>query len=377
MRWSGKSAWGVVFAGWLAAVLACASPLMAETLLSVEDLRRQSPDEAGRMDAFARIVQGAGSATAETVNEIVIAVIFPEEQQSQYWRRNIEALAARLQERGVRHRLERFSSAPHEVDLQLRQVRDALALDPDYLLFHLDSPRHVHIVDWLLGRERPVVLLQNVTSLPSRWKAGPRPLLCSGFDHQIGTDMLAGYFQRRFARKIPKYAMITTEPGYLSVVRGDHFVTRLVEQGMGRPIDRYHVPISFEQGYAAGLELVLRHGDLDFIYAAATDLALGAAKALGDKGLQHSVVINGWGGGASELEALQAGRLGVTVMRMNDDAGVAQADAIWLHLSGRGAEVPMLWSGQFALVEAGAEKSEIDGLQRRAFRYSSQAEEGP
>lgn len=366
----------VSLTAWVVLLLASVCPVMAEMMLSVEDIRRENPEEAGRMDAFEQVVVNPAQTAAETMDEVVIAVVYPEIQQSLYWARNIDALTARLQERGVRYRLARFASPPHDVDLQLLLVREALALDPDYLLFHLDSPRHIHTVDWLLARQRPVVLLQNVTSLPARWKIGSRPLLSTGFDHQTGTAMLADYFHRRFGRKGAKYAMITTAPGYLSEVRGDHFVNQLVAKGMGRPVDRYFVPISYEEGYAAGLELALRHDDLDFIYVAATDLALGAAAALRDKFPGRDLVLNGWGGGESELDALQAGLLGVTVMRMNDDAGVAQADAIWLHLTGRGEEVPVLWSGQFALVEAGMDQEEVARLQQRAFRYSSRTTDG-
>ena len=39
-------------------------------------------------------------------------------------------------------------------------------------------------------------------------------------------------------------------------------------------------------------------------------------------------LINGWGGGSAELEAIERGDLDVTVMRMNDDTGIAMAEAI-------------------------------------------------
>lgn len=326
------------------------------------------------MDAFSAMVQGRAVADTVISEEVRIAVVYPELQQSLYWTRNVVALTARLSERGVPHRILRYASTPQDVELQLRQLREALAEDPDYLLFHLDSPRHQHAVDWLLGRSRPVVLLQNVTSMPAKWRTAPSPLLCAGFDHHVGTAMLAAYFGKHFGRSGKKYAMITTQPGYLTEVRGDYFIRSALDNGLNAPVDRFYVPISHDQGYAAGLELVHRHHDLAFIYAAATDLALGAAQAVHDQGMGGSVMVNGWGGGDDELRAVHDGRLGVTVMRMNDDAGVAQADAIWLHRTGRENLVPKLWSGQFELIEQGMNASMIDAFRRKAFRYSGKME---
>lgn len=51
-----------------------------------------------------------------------------------------------------------------------------------------------------------------------------------------------------------------------------------------------------------------REQKLDFIYACSTDIAFGVVDALRDLG-KEQVVVNGWGGGDAELEALKAGEL--------------------------------------------------------------------
>ncbi len=57
-------------------------------------------------------------------------------------------------------------------------------------------------------------------------------------------------------------------------------------------------------------------------------------------------------------------------MRMNDDNGVAMAEAIALDLQGRSGDVPLVFSGAFELVTADHDRSRIEALKRRAFRYS-------
>jgi autoinducer 2-binding protein LuxP len=91
---------------------------------------------------------------------------------------------------------------------------------------------------------------------------------------------------------------------------------------------------------------------------------------LKDTGKLGKIMINGWGGGSSELEAIVDNEMDVTVMRMNDDNGVAMAEAIRLDLEGRDQQVPTIFSGEFTLVEKGIDSKELNRLKKRAFRYS-------
>lgn len=338
--------------------------------LTLEKLVRGDPAQGRLLASFSAMVEGPALPGPVPDREVVIAAIYPELQESQYWTSNLYALAARLAERGIRHRLLRYPSTPQDVDFQLTQIREALTQDPDYLLFHLDSPRHVHAVEWLLSRQRPAILLQNVTSLPLSWREGPRPLISTGFDHQTGTAMLARHLLSFPTRDTVRYAMLTPKPGHLSQVRGDHFVAVATASGYPAPVERYYLLTDVELARKAALELVRHHPELSFIYAATTDLALGAAQAVAELGRCGGIMVNGWGGGENELAAVLDARLDVTVMRMNDDAGVAQAEAIWLDLTGRRDQIPLLWSGRLQLVDTDMDAMEIESLRSRAFRYS-------
>lgn len=57
-------------------------------------------------------------------------------------------------------------------------------------------------------------------------------------------------------------------------------------------------------------------------------------------------------------------------MRMNDDTGVAMAEAIKWDLEGK--PVPKVYSGDFELVTSSDSKEKIERFKQRAFRYSDQ-----
>ncbi|MFC6672267.1 hypothetical protein [Marinobacterium aestuariivivens] len=82
------------------------------------------------------------------------------------------------------------------------------------------------------------------------------------------------------------------------------------------------------------------------------------------------MIINGWGGGDAELEALARGELDLTVMRMNDDNGVAMAEAIRADLEQHGDRVPQVFSGDMVLLTRNTPAAELEALRARAFRYS-------
>ncbi len=92
--------------------------------------------------------------------------------------------------------------------------------------------------------------------------------------------------------------------------------------------------------------------DIKFIYACSTDIALGVIEVLKQRNLLGKIEVNGWGGGGnSELEAIEKGELDITVMRMNDDNGVAMAEAIKLDLENKSSLVPTIYSGDFAVLK--------------------------
>ena len=81
-------------------------------------------------------------------------------------------------------------------------------------------------------------------------------------------------------------------------------------------------------------------------------------------------MVNGWGGGSSELQSIEQKELTATVMRMNDDNGIAMAEAIRFDVSGKREMIPQIFSGEFALIDQQTSKDEIKKFSDYAFRYS-------
>jgi len=81
-------------------------------------------------------------------------------------------------------------------------------------------------------------------------------------------------------------------------------------------------------------------------------------------------MVNGWGGGSNELKSLLNQDLNFTVMRMNDDNGVAMAEAIRLDIVSSSIQKPIIYSGDMVIVRQDMSKEQIMKFQKRAFRYS-------
>lgn len=298
-----------------------------------------------------------------------VAVIYPAEQVSDYWRRNISAFESRMAELAIPYQLEPFFTKPSlEPREQSRHLFDALKTDPDYLIFTLDTLRHKKFIDRIVSKGHPKIILQNITTPLKAWQ-DKQPFFYVGFDHATGSRMLADYYKAAFPRRA-EYGMLYFSKGYVSAARGDTFIDAMQSTKAIKLRTSYYTKANRESAYQAALLALKENPNLDFFYACATDVALGAVDAIKQMGLQNKIQVNGWGGGSAELEAIEKGDLDVTVMRMNDDTGVAMAEAIKLDQQSK--PVPLVYSGELVLVTKGSSKEQVTALKHRAFRYSGQ-----
>lgn len=349
-----------------------AAELTLADYYSVDAFRERHPGQKQLMEKFEDIVRAAGSRVKLSQDKPVkIAFIYPGLQASDYWRRSVASFKGRMDEIGLKYELdEYFTRLTGDARAQEEQLRQALAKDPDYLVFTLYIGKHRRLVERLLTRGRPKVIMQNITTPLRAWE-GNQPFLYVGFDHMVGTRMLADYYLQKTGTR-GDYSVLYFSRGYISVMRGDSFVDYVEEHSERKLVDAYYTDSTRSSAKRAALE-ILNGRKVDFIYACSTDIALGGLDALQERGMVGDVLINGWGGGSAELDSIVKGALDVTVMRMNDDNGVAMAEAIRLDQEGRGSEVPTVYSGDFALVEKGIGKAQLDALIERAFRYSGVA----
>ncbi|WP_244298219.1 substrate-binding domain-containing protein [Aliivibrio finisterrensis] len=296
---------------------------------------------------------------------INISFVYPGEQASDYWKRNLIAFEARLQALNIEYELMPVSTRLN-VDFkeQSRSLYNAIEQKSDYLIFTLSTTRHRKFIEHVLQNPETKIILQNITTPVKAWH-DTQPLLYAGFDHVIGTRLLAKYFQTKFPNGA-KYGMLYYSYGYLSTARGDVFVQSM-DNNKYTLTSSFYTDSTEESAYKATKNIVNDNPDIDFIYSSSTDIALGALDAL-DENMNVQPMLNGWGGGSLELIAIEQGKLDATVMRMNDDIGVVMAEAIKLDLEGK--QVPIVYSGDFEMVTSETSTEELEKLKQRAFRYS-------
>ncbi len=295
-----------------------------------------------------------------------IAQVYPGLQASSYWSDSEKALTGRLADLGIDYQLQtRYTSPNTQLDEQIRQIRELLDWQPDYLIYTLDSPRQKQLIERLIQNTDTRLILQNITTPLKAWEKR-QPFMYVGFDHTEGARLLAQYFARRFP--VAEYGVLFRSKGLVSQMRGTGFIKALPDAH--RLNSRYYSDSSREGGRSAALRMLNEHPGLDYIYACSTDVALGALDALA--GLQREdVTVNGWGGGPEEIEQLRAGRLPVVLMRLSDEAGMAIAEAIRRDLSG--LAVPRVYSGRFVILDDQMTDDEIRQYEARAHRYSGGA----
>ncbi|ELP5727178.1 autoinducer 2-binding periplasmic protein LuxP [Vibrio vulnificus] len=297
---------------------------------------------------------------------IKISVVLPGQQISDYWVRTLSAFEHRMDELQISYQINQVFTRPNaDIKQQSVSLMEALKSKSDYLIFTLDTTRHRKFIEHVLDSSETKLILQNITTPVQAWEKR-QPFLYVGFDHAEGSIALASKFQELYPQGA-SYSVLYYSEGYVSDARGDTFIHQMNHSNRFELKSSFYTKATKESGYQSAKTSLARYPDIDFIYACSTDVALGAMDALKELGL-NDIAINGWGGGSAELEAIEAGELDLTVMRMNDDTGIAMAEAIKWDLEGK--PVPTVFSGDFEVVTKNDSAERIENLKKRAFRYS-------
>ncbi len=322
---------------------------------------------------FNAIVQEKGRRVEAGIQRRPVRISFatPLRQVSDYWRRSIQSFKGRMDEIGLSYEIKEFSTRVDENRKLKECVQSALKTDPDYLVLTPNARGDKAFISRLIVRERPAVIVQNVTIPEEKWKENP-PFMYVGFDHPTGARLLATeYMLRMNDKRDIEYAMLYHVRGnQVSKLRGETFIEIIGEHTDFKLVAEYYTGGVRDKSRTAALKVLNAHPDVKFIHACSTDVSFGILDALQEKGLEGKVLVNGWGGGAAELNSIMSGGLGFTVMRMNDDNGVAMAEAIRLDLEGKSHETPAVFSGEMIVVRQGVGEEELAKLKRKAFRYS-------
>ncbi|MEZ9313985.1 substrate-binding domain-containing protein [Vibrio lentus] len=333
-----------------------------------QDYLSKFPEQKALTDKMIEAVQNHPVPLRKIQDEpITISVVYPGQQISDYWVRNIEAFEKRLDKLRINYQINQvFTRVNADITQQSISLQEAIENKTDYLIFTLDTTRHRKFIEHVLTSTDTKLILQNITTPVRSW-ADRQPFMYVGFDHATGSLKLAEYFKSK-SKSDSQYSVLYRSEGYISDARGDTFIHDVNTDTNFALKSSFYTKSDKESGYQAAKISIAKDKDLDFIYACATDVALGAADAIRESG--RDILLNGWGGGSAELEAIERGDLDVTVMRMNDDTGIAMAEAIKWDLTG--LAVPTVYSGDFELVTKEDSPERISELKQRAFRYSGQ-----
>ncbi|MEZ9190347.1 autoinducer 2-binding periplasmic protein LuxP [Vibrio sp. 10N.286.52.F8] len=331
-----------------------------------QDYLSTFPEQRALTDKMVEAVQNHPVPLRRIQDEpITISVVYPGQQISDYWVRNIQAFEKRLDRLKIRYQINQvFTRINADLAQQSISLQEAIENKTDYLIFTLDTTRHRKFIEHVLTSTDTKLILQNITTPVRAW-ADRQPFMYVGFDHATGSLKLADYF-KQVSPPDSKYSVLYYSQGYISDARGDTFIHEVNTVTNFTLKSSFYTKSNKDSGYQAAKISIENDKDLDFIYACSTDVALGAAEAIRESG--QDILVNGWGGGSAELEAIARGDLDVTVMRMNDDTGIAMAEAIKWDLAG--LEVPTVYSGEFEIVTKEDSPERISELKQRAFRYS-------
>ncbi|EHA1124647.1 ABC transporter substrate-binding protein [Vibrio navarrensis] len=327
------------------------------------------PEQADLTNALAQTVRNHPvPLKAYQAKPVRISVVFPGQQVSDYWVRNLSAFEKRMDKLQISYQINQVFTRPNaDIKQQSVSLMEALKSKSDYLIFTLDTTRHRKFIEHVLDSSDTKLILQNITTPVQAWEKR-QPFLYVGFDHAQGSIALAKQLEKMYPQG-GQYSVLYFSEGYVSDARGDTFIRELNRDNHFQLRSSFYTKATKESGYETAMMSLEKYPDVNFIYACSTDVALGALDALKEL-KRDDIVLNGWGGGSAELDAISAGDLDLTVMRMNDDTGIAMAEAIKWDLEGK--KVPTVFSGDFEVVTKEDSPQHIEALKERAFRYSGQ-----
>jgi len=333
-------------------------------------------------DAFRDVITAdAVPIAVEVPDTVTIALVFPSLDLSDAWARGHAGLVGRLDELGVPYRLDTFGTSHDDHSLQLAHLETTMARGYDYVIV---GPTEILVqmsmIEEMIEAGIGVIVWNYTTPLQewgeARYPEGGQPLAYVGFSHAEGAHILGEYFVERLRREVegtPKVAHLRGIPGITDDQRSGVAMQHFRDAGF-EIVHETYANWARDQGYAATLNIAGAYPDVDHIHIVSTAMAIGAVEALDEVGRVGEILLNGWGGGSEEQLHLLEGNLHATVMRMQDDWGVALAEIIKFDLEGRIDEVPLAVSGAMQLVDDTYARADIDEILEYAFRYSGDLE---
>ena len=332
------------------------------------------PDEVnaeGKLEALQEVVGGEAVPFTGTQDApIQIALIYPSADTSDFWARNYLALTKRLDQLGITYETTEFASRQIEHSLQstyANQVEqdadlyDYVIFGPSELAIQADNISKLASNDgfatYVWAFHTPLKYLDNQ---PDAW---------FDFSSAAGALTMCDYMIERLGEGVTM-SMNRGIPGITDNQRSGDF-KECVETKAGWVTEYEHYGEYQREGGFEGTTLIMQaYPESGVIHNANTAMAMGSVEAQIALGKEKDIFSTGWGGTGLELDAIRAGTLDATPMRMGDDVGAATAEAIKAHMEGRAGDLPLVFLGRITVAHDQMSAEELDALQKEAFRFS-------
>lgn len=317
------------------------------------------------------IYADAEPVAVDVAEPVQIAFFLPSLEISDAWARLEGGLTGRLDELGIPYEITEFLTQPDQHSEQASQVEQVLA-DPDAYDYAIFAPteweaQKAHLRE--LAAEIPTFAYNVANPFYDLWGAEESPLTHVAFDHQVGAQLLCEWAIEETGGE-GKVALMRFVRGFVDNLRSDTFGRCVEENSNMEVVIDYEADGDREKAFTGANTVLTAHPDLTFMHAASTAISLGAVAAQEERGMTDDVILNGWGGGADELDQLNSGNLDVTVFRVQDDWGVVGAEMIKMHLEGREDEIPGVVSPGMMIIDHTWTPEEIEEQTEIGFRYS-------
>lgn len=330
------------------------------------------PDEATKLENLRAVVSSdAVPISVEVPDTVRIGFVYPSFNLSEGFARGAIAFEKRLRELEIPFQIDEYGSTDQDHQRQSAHVDAILAADYDFVIF---GPTEMGIqkanIKRMMDAGIPVMVWNYVT--PFKDWGSDQPLSYVGFDHAEGAKMLCAWTLERTGG-VGNFADMRFIPGFIDDQRNGIFSDCVEEGGMTKVYDHFADGDS-EKAYQGMLSTLSAYPDVVMVHAGNTASALGMAQAATERGVEGTILMNGWGGGQTELDSILAGALNVTPLRLIDDFGVFPAEMIKLHLEGKADQIPLVAAGEMRLVDDTFSAADMVEAQLYANRYSGTLE---
>ena len=358
----------------MAGAVWAADELPLKELPGIEDRDYWIPGEVnaeGKLKALQEVVGSAAVPFSGSQDRpIQIGLIYPSADVSDFWARNFLAMTKRLDELGIQYETTEFASRQIEHSLQSTyasqvdqdaDLYDYVIFGPSELATQADNISKLAGNDgfttYVWAFHTPLKYLENQ---PAAW---------FDFSSAAGALTMCDYMLDRLGNDVTM-AMNRGIPGITDNQRSGDFKACVEEKGNWTTVYEHYGEYQREGGFD-GTSLILQaYPEATIIHNANTAMAMGSVEAQIAMGKEKEIFSTGWGGTGLELDAIRAGNLDATPMRMGDDVGAATAEAIKADMEGRADELPLVFLGRITVAHDQLSAEELDALQEEAFRFS-------